>query len=537
MTSIKGEQTVPAGEAIDPATRRLIWVLVVGGVVPLLDTTIVNVALADLGRSLHTSVATSQWVITGYLLAMGMAMPATQWLSGRFGNKRVWLWCLGVFLAGSALAGASWNITSLIVFRLVQGAAAGVMIPLLTTMLVQAAGRRRLGRVLSIASLLAVVVPVFGPVLGGVIVSGLGWRWVFYVNPPICLAAMWLAWRMLPPDAASRQARSLDVPGLALLSPGLALIIYGLSQAAGARGFAATSAWAPLAGGLALTAAFTVHALRRRRDPLINLRLLRIRSYAASLAVLFLAGVSVYGPLLLIALFYQDVQGKSALIAGLLLAPQGIGSLVPRTIAGKLTDRIGPRPVVLAGLILTAAGTVAFAWAGPATGEWLLAASLFIRGAGLAAVTIAVTAGAFRDIPSPDVPDASSTTRIIQQVGGSFGSAILALILAGALTSHYAATAAASALAFNTAFWWAIAFTAIALIPALLLPAVQTPPAGQDTTARAPGGQPVTTPPSSPATGRRITSTVPKQSAGHVPSRATGVAGQGDQQRKKASSS
>jgi MFS family permease len=253
--------------------------------------------------------------------------------------------------------------------------------------------------------------------------------------------------------------------------------------------------------------------------------------------VLFLAGVSVYGPLLLIALFYQDIQGKSALIAGLLLVPQGIGSLVPRTIAGKLTDRIGPRPVVLAGLILTAAGTLAFAWAGPATSEWLLAASLFIRGAGLAAVTIAVTAGAFRDIPSPDVPDASSTTRIIQQVGGSFGSAILALILAGALTSHHAATAAASALAFNTAFWWAIAFTAIALIPALLLPAVQTPPAGQDTTARAPGGQPVTTPPSSPATGRRITSTVPKQSVGHATSRATGVTGQGDQQRKKASSS
>ena len=324
---------VPAGEAIDPATRKLIWVIVVSGIAPVLDATIVNVALADLGRSLHASVATSQWAITGYLLGMAMAMPATQWLSGRFGNKRVWLGCLGVFLAGSALAGASWNISSLIVFRLVQGAAAGVIIPLLTMMLVQAAGRERLGRVLSIAMMIAVVVPIFGPVAGGVIVSGLGWRWVFYVNLPICLAAIWLAWRRLPPDAASRQARSLDVPGLALLSPGLALIICGLSQAAGARGLAATTAWAPLAGGLALTAAFTVHALRRQRDPLINLRLLRIRSYAASLAVLFLTGVSLYGPLLLIALFYQDVQGKSALIAGLFLAFLGIGSLVPRRVA------------------------------------------------------------------------------------------------------------------------------------------------------------------------------------------------------------
>ncbi len=459
-----------ADEAIDPATRKLIWVIVLGALAPALDTTIVNVALASLGRSLHVSVATSQWTITGYLLAMGMAMPITQWVSERFGSKRVWLCCLGVFLVGSALAGASWNIASLIVFRLVQGAAAGVMWPLLTTMLTRAAGRNRLGRAAAIATMIVVVVPIFGPVVGGVIVTNIGWRWVFYVNPPICLAAMWLAWRMLPPDAASRDARPLDVPGLALLSPALALVIYGLSGAAGPSGFAAVKAWLPLAAGLVLTAAFVIHALRRRRAPLINVRLLRVRCYAAATAVQFLAGLSVYGPLLLIALFYQDVQGKSALAVGLLLAPQGIGSLVPRSIAGKLTDRLGPRPIVIAGLLLTALGTLAFAWAGPATSEWLLAASLFVRGAGLAPVTIAVVAGAFRDIPSEDVPDASSTTRIVQQIGGSFGAAILALILASALLSHRAVTPAARGLAFDTAFWWAIALTALALVPAVLLP-------------------------------------------------------------------
>ena len=124
-------------------------------------------------------------------------------------------------------------------------------------------------------------------------------------------------------------------------------------------------AWAPLAGGLALTAAFIIHALRRRSNPLINVRLLRVRSFAAATAVQFLAGLSVYGPLLLIALFYQDVQGKSAVAAGLLLAPQGIGSLIPRSVAGRLTDRLGPRPIVLTGLLLTAAGTLAFAYAGP----------------------------------------------------------------------------------------------------------------------------------------------------------------------------
>jgi EmrB/QacA subfamily drug resistance transporter len=474
---------VPAGEAIDPGTRKLIWILVLGALAPALDTSIVNVALAALGRSLHAPVAASQWAITGYLLAMGMAMPVTRWVSERFGDKRVWLWSLGVFLAGSALAGAAWNMASLIVFRLVQGAAAGLMFPLVTMMLVQAAGSRRLGRMMTIAMMLIVVVPIFGPVVGGVIVSELGWRWIFYVNVPICLAAMWLAWRKVAPGAASRDGHPLDVPGLVLLSPGLALIIYGLSKATGPSGFAPVSARAALAAGLIFTAAFVIHALRRQDGPLINVRLLRIRSYAASTGVLFLAGLSVYGPLLLIALYYQDVQGNSAITAGLLLAPQGIGSLVPRGIAGKLTDRIGPRPIAITGLLLTALGTLAFARAGPATSEWLLAASLFVRGAGLAPVTIAVMAGAFRDIPPGDVPDASSTTRIIQQVGGSFGSAILALILASALASHYA-TAAARGLAFNTAFWWAIGLTVLALIPAVLLPAVRTRPAGQDTATR-----------------------------------------------------
>jgi EmrB/QacA subfamily drug resistance transporter len=460
----------PVGQPTNPAAQKLIWVLVLGGLAPALDTTIVNVAVPALGRSLHVSLATSQWTITGYLLAMGMAMPLTLWLSGRFGDKQAWLWSLGVFLIGSVLAGAAWDMGSLIVFRIIQGAAAGVIIPLGTTMMVQATDRKRLGRMMAVAMLLIVVVPIFGPVVGGVLVTNLSWRWVFFVNPPICLAALWLAWKAIPPGSGSRNSRPLDILGLVLLSPGVALIIYGLAEANGSGGFATAKAWGPLVGGLALTATFIIHALNRQSNPLVNVRLLGTRSYAASLAVLFLAGLSVYGPLLLLSLYYQDIQGKTAVAAGLLLAPQGLGSLIPRGIAGKLTDRIGPRPVVIVGLLLTALGTLAFAWAGPASNEWLLAASLFVRGAGLAPVTIAVMAGAFRDIPPGDVPDASITTRIIQQVGGSFGSVILTLILASALLSHHATTAAARALGFHTAFWWAIALTALALIPALLLP-------------------------------------------------------------------
>jgi EmrB/QacA subfamily drug resistance transporter len=458
-------------EQITPALRRLTWILVLGSLAPALDTTIVNVALASLGRGLHTSVGTSQWTITGYLLAVAMAMPVTGWAVSRFGAKRMWLSSMPLFLAGSVAAGAAWNIGSLIAFRVIQGIGAGLMLPIVTTLLVQAAGPKRLGRLMAVASLPMVVVPIFGPVVSGLIIDHLSWRWIFYVNVPICATAFVLAWRAVPASPPATDRKPFDVLGLALLSPGLALLTYGLSEATGHNGFASATCLLPLAAGVVLVAAFVVHSLRKRENPLINLRVLRIRSSAAASSVLFLAGLSLYGPLLLLSLYYQQIQGKSAVLTGLLLAPQGIGSLLPRTVAGKLTDRIGPRLVVVTGLLLTIAGTVAFAEAGPASNGWLLAASLLVRGAGLAGVTIAVMAGAFQGVPKAEVPDASSTTRIVLQVGGSLGAAVLAVILAHQF-SHGAATVAAHATAFDTAFWWSIGFSVVALLPALLLPNV-----------------------------------------------------------------
>jgi len=457
-------------DRLDPALRRLIWILVLGGIAPILDSTIVNVALATLGRDLHASVAVTQWTITGYLLAMGIAMPVTGWMTQRLGAKRLWIVSLVLFVMGSALSGVAWSITSLIVFRVVQGAAAGIMMPLLITILVQAVGPGRLGRMMAIASLPVVVVPALGPVLGGLIVTDLSWRWIFYVNVPVCIAAIVLASRGMRTIAPTGRRQPFDIVGLLCLSPGLALVFYGLAQVSGPTGFASAAVLAPIAVGAAFLAAFGVHAARRRDGPLVNIRVLRVHSFAAAAGVFLLAGLSLYGPLLLLGLYYQDVQGKSALITGLLLAPQGIGSLVPRTLAGRLTDRVGPRLVVIPGLVLTVAGTLAFALAGPTPSDWLLSASLVVRGAGLGAVTIAVMAGAFQGIPHQDVPDASTTMRIVQQVGGSFGAAVLAVILATQIASHSVLTAAVRVAAFHTSFWWAIGFTLLALVPALLLP-------------------------------------------------------------------
>jgi EmrB/QacA subfamily drug resistance transporter len=460
----------PPRDRLDPAVIKLIIILLVGAVPSLLDTAIVNVAVDTIGRDLHTTVATIQWVITGYLLSFAMVIPLSGWALARFGGRNVWTFSLALFLAGSVASGAAWNIGSLIAFRVVQGIGGGLMVPLLTTLLVQAAGQQQMGRLMSAVSLPIVVVPIFGPVVAGLIISNISWRWIFYVNVPICLVGLVLAWRGLPSAPPQGPRPRIDLTGLLLLPPALVALLYGLAEAAAVRGFVHPVVLISLGAGAALLAAYTVHALRTSATPLVDLRLLRYRTFAGASSLLFLAGLSIYGAMLLLPLYFQQVRGDSALATGLLLVPQGVGSLLPRTMAGKLTDRIGPRLVAAAGVILAAAGTIPFALAGLHTSYVLLGAALVVRGAGLGTATIAVMAGAFGGLSRAEVPHASSMTRIVQFVGGSFGAAVLvAVILDRQVEEHAGAGAAGLAAAFGQTFWWTVGFTALAAVPALLL--------------------------------------------------------------------
>jgi EmrB/QacA subfamily drug resistance transporter len=467
---------------------RLLVILLIGAIPSLLDTTIVNVAIDTVGRDLHTTVSTIQWVITGYLLSFGMVIPLSGWALARFGGRAAWLTSLTFFMVGSVLSGAAWNIGSLIAFRVLQGVGGGLLLPLLTTLLTQAAGGRQLGRLMASVSLPVAVVPILGPVISGLIITNFSWRWIFYVNVPICIAAIVLAWRGLPgrstqsaapgtaapvnPDGRAKPSglAKLDVLGLVLLCPALAGFLYGLAQVSSAGGFGHARVLVPIGAGLVLFAGFVVHALHMRGVPLVDPRLFRSRGFTGASSLLFLAGLSIYGAMLLLPLYFQQSRGASPLEAGLLLVPQGVGSILPRTIVGKLTDRIGSRPVTLAGVVLAAIGTVPFALAGPHTSEIWLAAALVVRGAGLGAATIAVMVGAFQGLAREQLPHASSATRIMQQVGGAFGAAVLVVILARQAVAHAAAGPAGLALAFGHTFWWCVGFTALALVPALLLP-------------------------------------------------------------------
>jgi len=476
----------PPAEKLDPAVVRTALILVVGGLAVVFDTTIVSVALHTLAVQLGTSVAAIQWVSTGYLLALGIAVPLSTWGLARFGGKRLWMFSLAVFLAGSVGSSLAWNVGSLIGARVVQGIGGGLMLPLMSTLIFQAAGGKSLGRLVTYVALPALFGPILGPLIGGAILTHLSWRYMFWVNVPFCVTGLLLAWRYLHIDPPARPGVGkprLDVPGLFLLGPGIVAILLGLANAGTAAGFAHPGVLIPLAGGAALLAAFTGYALHTSH-PLVQVRLLARRSVASSSAVLFFSGFSLYGALLLLPLYYQDVRGTTALAAGVMLVPQGVGTLVSRTLVGTSIDRFGPRVIALAGFAIVAAATVPFALAGPHTSEWLLAAWMVIRGFGLGAVVLPVTVAAYIGLDNHQIPHSSVLTRTAQQIGGAFGTAVLAVILQSAIAAH----AATQADAFHVAFWWSASFSAIAVLLSLWLPGAQPAPAPEATAAQEASG-------------------------------------------------
>ena len=457
--------TAPADDKVDPQVIKTGLILVVGILAVVFDTTIVSVALHTLVTQLHSSVSTIQWVSTGYLLALGMTVPLSTWGLRRYGGKRLWMFALAVFLVGSIGSSLAWNADSLIAWRVVQGAGGGLLLSVLTTLIMQAAGGKALGRTVTLIALPALLGPILGPLIGGAILTHLSWRFMFWVNVPFCLIGLVLAARYLPKDTVAAVKPKLDLLGFGLLAPGIAALILGLSNAGAAAGFGHGDVIIPLAIGAVLMMAFCPYALRKS-EPIANIRLFAHRSVATSSAVLFFSGFTLYGAMLLLPLFYQEARGATALSAGIMLVPQGIGALLSRSPAGRLTDKIGGRPVAIVGFAIIAMATIPFCYADPKTSSWLLALWLLVRGIGLGAVMIAVTAVAYLGLDRAQIPHASVLTRTAQQIGGSFGTAVLAVIFSSAVASHPGDLTAA----FNIAFWWSVGFAALATVLSFWLP-------------------------------------------------------------------
>jgi EmrB/QacA subfamily drug resistance transporter len=451
---------------LDPALRRLVAVVLLGGIMGILDGSIVAVANHTLAARFGASLTSISWISTGYLLALTVAVPVTTWAVDRFGGKRLWLFGLGLFLLGSVAAGLAWNIGSLIVFRVVQGVGAGTVDPLMPTLLARAAGPGRAGRVMGLMGVVGSSGPVIGPVLGGIILQNLDWRWMFLVNLPIGVAAFLLAVRILPadPGPAQRTRTRLDVTGLALLGPGVAAIVLALSRTADRGRAASWEVLVPLAVGAVLLAGYVIHARRvRRTPPLVDLRMFARRSFTASVTVMALVGLATFASLFILPLYYQQVRGHDAATAGLLLAPLGVGAAISMPLSGRLSDRYGSRGLALAGAVVAALSAVAFTQIGAQTNAAWPALATFTIGVGLGCVGAPTIGSLFRTLPAAQVPQGSSTLYMLNQLGASIGIAVVALIMQTVGRDD-------AVRGFQTAYWWVTGAIVVMLAAIMFLP-------------------------------------------------------------------
>ncbi|MDQ6817752.1 MAG: DHA2 family efflux MFS transporter permease subunit, partial [Actinomycetota bacterium] len=282
-----------SGNRIDAHIWRISAVVIVGSIMSILDTTIVNVALATLGHELHSTIAQIQWVVTGYMLALAAVIPVTGWGARRFGAKQVYLVSLVLFTAGSALCGLATSTTELILFRVLQGVGGGMILPIGQLMMAEAAGPKRMGRVMSIVAVPAMLAPILGPTLGGLIVDNASWRWIFYVNLPIGLIAVVAALRILP-TVKRGPVEGLDFRGLGLMATGLPLLTYALAEIGTTGSFTAAKVLVPGALAAGLIALFVIHALRVAH-PLLDLRLYRRPTFSSASFAMFCLGAALFG--------------------------------------------------------------------------------------------------------------------------------------------------------------------------------------------------------------------------------------------------
>ncbi|HXP28814.1 MAG TPA: MDR family MFS transporter [Solirubrobacteraceae bacterium] len=458
-----------ASDKIEPYVWKIAGVVILGMIMSILDTTIVNVALRTLSTDLHSSISQIQWVVTGYLLSLAAIIPVTGWAARRYGAKRVYMTSLVLFTGGSALCAIASSTTSLVLFRVLQGAGGGMIMPVGQLIMAQVAGPKRMGRVMGVVTMPAMLAPILGPVVGGAILQNLHWSWIFLVNLPVGVVAFALAWRMLP-QTDSGEAGRLDVTGLALLSSGTTALVYGLSELGTHTSFTAPTVLWPTLAGIALIGVFIRHALHVER-PLLDVRLYANRVFGAASLTTFGLGAALFGAMILVPLYYQEVRHESVIVTGLLVGPQGLGMLIVMPLVSRFTQRFGAGRVAIAGVLILAVASVPLAFVGTSTSILFISVVLLVRGVGIGFSFMPAMTAAFAALRPSQLSDATPQLNVVQRVGGAIGTAVLAVVLQRA-TGH-AVTKPASA--FQDAYWWSVGICVLSLIPCLVLLRAENP--------------------------------------------------------------
>ncbi|MBP6526050.1 MAG: DHA2 family efflux MFS transporter permease subunit [Dermatophilaceae bacterium] len=425
-------------DKIDGAVLKVAGVVVLGAIMSILDITVVNVALptfqadfASGGEPLPYS--TVAWTVTAYTLALATVIPLTGWAADRFGTKRLYMTALLLFTAGSVLCAIASTIEALIAFRVIQGLGGGMLMPLGMTIMTKAAGPARMGRLMAILGVPMLLGPIFGPILGGWLIENYSWHWIFLINLPIGAAALVYAWRVLPSDRPE-PSESFDWVGMALMSPGLALFLYGISSIPGEGTFFSSKVIIPGTLGLVMVAGFVVWSFRPAH-PLLDLRLFKNRNLTVSTITMFLFAAAFFGGLLLVPTYFQQVRGESALSAGWLMAVQGLGAMITMPIAGSLVDKLPVGRIVPFGLAAIVGGMFALTQVTATTSYWYILPVLFVMGLGMGGTMMPLMTSALKTLTSHEVARGSTLLNISQQIASSIGVAIMSVVLTNGLNN------------------------------------------------------------------------------------------------------
>lgn len=408
-------------------------VLIIGAFMSILDSSIVNIAIPTLENVFNVSTADVQWVVTIYLLALGVVVPASSYLGDRFGYHRIYIFSLMVFTVGSALTGLSWSLSVMIFFRVLQAIGGGLIMPVTMAMLYRLVPRDRIGTAMGFWGLSIIVAPAIGPTLGGYLVEYVNWRYIFYINVPIGILGVFLSLRYIP-KFPRINAGAFDLPGFVTVAGGLFGLLLVFSEGS-SWGWGSEASVLFLAGSIWLLVLFVLWELRARH-PLLNLRVFRYESFSVSSILVVIVTIGMYAGIFYVPLFLQIVDHYGALQTGLIMMPAALASALMMPISGRLYDRIGARFLAIAGLADLALTTYLLHNLTTTTPVSTVVIWLVLRGIGMGLSMMPITTGGMSAVPNVEVGSASSLNNIIQRVGGSFGLALITSLLTQRQAMH-----------------------------------------------------------------------------------------------------
>ena len=462
----------------EPRLGPLLALLVAGGLLALLNTTVTGVAIPDVAADLDAPLGTVQWVGTAYVLAVAVAIPVSGWASIRFGTRAPWLAALALFGVGAAASAAAWSLPALVVARAVQGFGGGMLEPLMLTTVATIAGPARMGRIMGLVAGAIGIGPLLGPLLGGVAVDAVGWRGLFVAFVVAAAAVLLVSWRALPAGTPLDPSQRLDRVGLGLLSLGSVAILVGLAQTS--EGGGALAVAGPIVVGLAVLAVFTRHAVGRGSAAVVDVTVLRHPTVLSATLVMLTLGLAIYPLFYGLPQFFQGVRGYGVLASGLLLAPQGAGSLVGMIVGGRLSDRVSARVLVPSGAAAVVAGMAVYLVAGPTAPLAVLVVASVVAGLGVGFVGGPTTSSLYRVLTPREIPNATTTLFVANQLGGAVGIAVLTGIITATGGAHASGWTVASG---GTPFWLPVLAGLAVAVGGLWLPRAGAP-SGAETPAQ-----------------------------------------------------